>query len=176
MSEGTVGPRIKQMSAVERALSGLAGAAARLIPLDKNNHAIPLTEFCWWAISADDALERVLVLDKRPYRATRDADADGQRASGLRYVRNALGHAQLTATLINGGLTLPITLPVTIPPVTIHWASATELDTGFKNQSPDVRAYYERHLAGQLVDETTYAARRWLERAHTWTRTGHLPG
>lgn len=173
MSEGTVCPHAKQIGAVERAISGLAGAAGRLMPIDKNNHAIPLTEFCWWAISADDALEKVI--GKQPYRAARDADSDGQLASGLRYVRNALGHAQLTATMINGGLTLPITLPVTFPPITIHWAPATELDTGFKDRSPDVRARYTRHLEGQLVDETTYAARRWLERAHTWTRTGYLP-
>lgn len=173
MSEGAAGPHAHQTGAVDRAISGLAGAAARLIPVDKNNHAIPLTELCWWAMRADDALEKVI--GRQPYRAARDADSDGQLASGLRYVRNALGHAQLTATRTNGGLTFPITFPVTFPPITIHWAPAPGLDTGFRNQSADVRARYERHLEDQLVSETTYAARRWLERAHTWTRTGHLP-
>lgn len=158
MHKGDASLRADQTGAVDRALSGLAGAAGRLVPIDKSNHAIPLTEFCWWAITADDALEKVI--GRQPYRAARDADSDGQLASGLRYVRNALGHAQLTATKVNGGLTFPITFPVTFPPITIHWAPAPQLDTGFRGQSVDVRARYERHLEDELVDETTYAARR----------------
>lgn len=173
VNDGDAKRRVDQASAIDRAISGLAGAAGRLLPIDKNNHAIPLTEFCWWAISADDALEQAI--GRRSYRSARDADSDGQLASGLRYVRNALGHAQLTATKINGGLTPPFTFPITIPPITIHWAPAPQLDTGFRGQSADVRDRYERHLEDELVDETTYAARRWLERAHSWSRTGHLP-
>ena len=60
MNNGDAKRRVDQARAIDRATSGLAGAAGRLLPIDKNNHAIPLTEFCWWAISADDALEQAI--------------------------------------------------------------------------------------------------------------------
>lgn len=162
--------RASRLGAVDQALRGLNGAATRLSPLDKSNHLVPLTEFCWWAISADEALEKALTT---AYRARRDADADGRMAAGLRYVRNALGHHQLTATRVEGGLRFPIVFPVTIEPVSIRWVSADELVTGRPDRR--ARAPYEQHLAGQLVEETTYAARRWLERASAWAHTGVLP-
>lgn len=163
--------RAQQLAAIDRTMTGLGGAAARLTPLDKNDHFVSLTEFCWWAISADDALEHNL--GKPVYRTARDSDLDGRVAAGLRYVRNALGHHQLTATLLEGGMRLPIVLPITIKPITIRWVPADKLATDW--DQPRVRAKYEKNLAGRLVSETTYEARRWLERAHIWARTGDLP-
>src|SRR4051794_4365967 len=76
----------------------------------------PLAEAVWWAICVDEELER-----GAGYRARRNADADGKRLVGLRYVRSALGHHMFFNVIVDRGSWLPATLPMRLGPPEARW-------------------------------------------------------
>jgi hypothetical protein len=153
-----------QQQAVQRAHEGLDAAHGRLeqsigrVKQSGLNHPdlfVPLTEFCWWAISVDEGLDR---LDDT-YRDRRDEDPDGRVVAGLRYVRNALGHDRLTTTHMTGGVRVPIRVPMRIH-VRWVWRKAAGIPVGKPQQRN--RAAYEEWVARRPVEETTLQVWRWL--------------
>lgn len=120
--------------------------------------------------SVDEALDRQLTGDD--YRTVRNADEDGQVVTGMRHVRNALGHSQLVTTFTEGGLTLPSTFPIVIQSIVVRWLPADRVVTEWTN--PKNRAAYEAFVAEREVSETLYAARRWCGRALRWAENGLL--
>ena len=147
-----------ERESIRRGLGGLGDAWQRLAQAGAKYHFVPLTEFCWWAISLDDLLPGVIA----DYASKRDADEDGRVVSGLRYVRNALGHAGLVVTRTEGGLSLPISLPLTVNgPLVAYWVEAIDLAVDLPQ--PKNQERYEQWVAGRELRTTTYQARRWLE-------------
>lgn len=159
------------LQAIERAMSGLAIATTRLTPLNRNTLFESVTEFCWWVVSADEALGDAI--GAKRYMGARNDDVDGRVVQGLRHVRHALGHSQLIATATEGGLTAPFAVPIAIQPITVRWRPANEVTT--KKGNDQSQPAYARAIAGREVDQTLVEARRWLGRAQAWAHTGILP-
>jgi hypothetical protein len=140
--------------AVRRAAHGFEQAYSRLIAGGERYDHVPLTEFCWWAISLDEGLERV----RDGYLSARNSHPHGQVVWGLRRVRNALGHQSLIVTRTEGGLGPPLTPPLTVRPIVAYWVDADVLP----DRPGENDRNYRRFVEGRRLDETTDAVRRWL--------------
>lgn len=142
---------------VRRAEQGFNSAYGRLIEQGQKHHFVPLTEFCWWAISLDEGLREV-----RPdYLSRRNTHPHGQVVTGIKRIRNVLGHQRLIVTRQEGGLSFPVTFPISFPPVVARWVDAETLPEP-NTPEPTNDRYYRQYVAGRTLDETADAVRRWL--------------
>jgi hypothetical protein len=140
--------------AVRRASQGFEQAHSRLVTSGETYDFVPLTEFCWWAISLDEGLEGV----RDGYKSERNSHPQGQVVAGLKHVRNVLGHARLIVTRVEGGLGPPLTPPLTPRPIVAYWIDADALPERPGPNDKNYRLYVE----GRRLDETIDAVRRWF--------------
>lgn len=125
---------------------------------DADSSFVPLTETLWWAICINDGLRSH---GDRDYEDALENFEHGRTVRGLVYVRNLLGHARATAVRIAGGLTVPLTVPFTIPPVELYWLPVDELPEPDRPQ-PRNREAYTDAVAGRSVSDTLLLASSWF--------------
>src|SRR5947209_5620873 len=87
-------------------------------------------------------------------------DAHNAAEPGLR----VLGHRRVFAARIDGGLTWPITFPITWDPINISWLDIGELPD-LDGRQAALRPAYEQHLQGEAVMDTLERALLWFGRA-----------
>lgn len=119
---------------------------------------VPLTEAVWWAVCVDDALE-----ETTGYKNRRHAGPCGEILLGMRYARSGLSHHWTHIVFRTGGLTVPFTVPFSIPQVAT-WIPTSELPD-YKGDQTTLRKHYTSSLDGRPVVKTLEAAEQWFRDA-----------
>jgi hypothetical protein len=139
------------------AYQGFARARERALEYTqrRDDVFIALTEACWWVCSLDEGLD----VERPDYRHRRDADQNGRVVAGVRFARNVLGHERYFAAEAIGGLTIPFTVPLSIPPRSYLWMPSNDLPP-----RPDGsrKTAYDTHVARRPVVDTLMDCGQWL--------------
>ncbi|OKI95125.1 hypothetical protein [Kitasatospora sp. CB01950] len=138
------------------ALDGFTQARIRLtrtLEETKNLYAItvPVMEIAYWARTVDEQLAKA----DPAYMRSRHKPA-GTVIRGLQWLRNQSTHALPLTVRAVGGLTAPITTPITITPVQVFWHHADQLppeDPNLLEPLEDVAQWFaaERARPGSLL-------------------------
>lgn len=118
----------------------------------------PLTEAAWWAVCIDEEMGLV-----DGYASRRNNDAHGRTVLALRYARSALGHHLFPATTTGGGLTFPVSFPLTFDSYPV-WVAIEDLPDFGQNRQAAIRKHYVDRLAGRRVTDTLDQAADWFNR------------
>lgn len=130
---------------IHTALRGLDAAGVRCLQATGlASMMIPLSEALYWAAVLDDALR------DNEYERERQSDTTGCLIPGLRYARNFHTHQLIASAEIRGGLTVPFTVPISIPTY-IAWRQLEDLPEPERTT---------RHTAAQQQSYKTYLCRR----------------
>ncbi|MFF2080561.1 hypothetical protein ACFVXG_38085 [Kitasatospora sp. NPDC058162] len=120
---------------------------------------VPTMETAYWA----RALDEQLVKADLAYRAARQ-QPEGTVIRGLQWLRNRTTHALPLTLRAVGGLSAPITVPITLQPLSIIWHHADQLPPEEPNHtSPAGRSAYNtafahKPLLGPLDDVAQWFA------------------
>ncbi|MFD8781325.1 hypothetical protein [Kitasatospora sp. NPDC059599] len=150
------------------ALDGFTQARVRLArTLDETTNlyavTVPVMETAYWARTLDEQLANA----DTAYAAARQQPT-GQVIRGLQSLRNRTTHALPLTVRATGGLTMPITLPVTIQPVSILWLPGDQLPPEEpKYASPKGRQAYNDAFAGRPVLEPLEGVAQWFAEERT---------
>ena len=130
-----------------------------------------LTEALWWTTAVDEGFED---LDGDGYKSEREAEWLGRHLVGLRHARNQAGHQRAFMVRSEGGLTFPVTFPLTIPPMRVVWRPVEELPPPSPDHDGKIakarREQYATLLVGRPVAESLNHAAAWF--AHAQNREG----
>lgn len=87
------------------------------------------------------------------YKKRRDNSVNGILIKGLRHAYNMVKHNMEFISIHHkeGGLTLPFTLPMTLPVIKVLWMSAGEVLNG---RHPNQKENYVKHIEGKEVLKT----------------------
>ncbi|NYI40348.1 hypothetical protein [Demequina lutea] len=143
-------------SAIDYALDGARRAIARLGGTsDPRVIAHAAAEAAFWIAAVDEGLGGKA--ERGAYVEARRQGAVDDLMTGIRFVRNASVHSELARIAISaGGLTIPFTVPFSIP-VIPRWIDEAP-PSGYESQ----RRSYMRELAGKDVVPTLERAADWL--------------
>ncbi|OAB41430.1 hypothetical protein [Paenibacillus glacialis] len=87
------------------------------------------------------------------YKERRDLDEKGQLLLGLKHAYNSMKHNMYFIKIHNkmGGAKFPISFPIKIPVITVHWMIADELMLGNKGKLGENYENYKRYIEEKEV-------------------------
>ncbi|MGW2546334.1 hypothetical protein ACWC5I_37070 [Kitasatospora sp. NPDC001574] len=145
------------------ALDGFTQARVRLahcLTETTNLYAVtvPVMESAYWARTLDEQLTNA----DPAYKDARLRPA-GTVVRAVQWLRNQSTHALPLTVRAIGGLTMPITLPLTLQPVSVHWLPADELPPeNPKYASPKGRQAYNDTFAHRPLLEPLEDVAQWF--------------
>jgi len=152
-----------RITAAQQRYASIQGFIAALTRLDDADGLRPtfiaLSEALYWAIAIEDDVR------KEPwYEVRRAASESWVVIPGIRYARNFATHQVVALTEHVGGLTIPFTVPFSIPPIRSLWLAYEELPPPDKLSkfTPNQQASYRDHLSGQPTIDTLLRVQAWF--------------
>lgn len=96
----------------------------------------------------------------KEYRHNRNNSDSGRILFGLLHAYNSMKHNMIFVKIHEkeGGFTLPISFPLSAPPITVHWISAEKVNEGYENQVDN----YKKYVEGREILETFEQALSFL--------------
>lgn len=152
-----------RITAAQQRHASIQGFVTALTRLDDAEGLRPtfiaLSEALYWAITIEDDVRKEAWYEER-----RAASEDWGVIPGIRYARNFATHQVVALTEHVGGLTIPFTVPFSIPPIRLLWLGYEELPPPGKPSkfTPSQQASYRDHLSGQPTIDTLLRVQAWL--------------
>ena len=148
-------PSVQAMRRVQTAIRESLARMDRAWEMKDRDHFYGATvETAMWIAAVDEHLR-----SDSGYRARRDSEAGGRIVLGMHVARNAALHNLVEIHEDRGGLTFPMTFPVSFSGAT--WRSRSALEGAVKAQKSALNAYDEC-VAGNDVQQTLRKAQEFV--------------
>lgn len=140
---------------------GLTSAIERVGGSSIRSDQIAIGESLFWAITLDEMLSK---RHGAQYDNARDAHPLGATISGARLARNAIAHGMVIVQSIQGGLTFPMTFPLTFgEPAWLEIDRLVDLASPKPTRWLAIqKASYAAHFDGRRPIEPLFDVRGWI--------------